>query len=98
MGLWGQAAIEGRAVIDVVLAEDRMTVIDAWMHAKKERTAEGKVRLLSKPSQWMTLHFLDLRAAHGALLCVLLPSDEGPAEEQNGNAVEGAPAAPRFCT
>ena len=46
--------------------------------AKKERVAEGKVRLLSKPSQWMALHFLDLRAAHGALLCILLPSDEGP--------------------
>jgi diguanylate cyclase (GGDEF)-like protein/PAS domain S-box-containing protein len=98
MGLWGQAAIEGRAVIDVVLAEDRMTVIDAWHRAKKESVAEGKVRLLSKPSQWMTLHFLDLRAAHGALLCVLLPSDEAPAEARNGNSEEVALAAPRFCT
>jgi diguanylate cyclase (GGDEF)-like protein/PAS domain S-box-containing protein len=98
MGLWGQAAIEGRAVIDVVLAEDRITVIDAWVRAKKESVAEGKVRLLGRPSQWMTLHFLDLRAAHGALLCVLLPSDEGPANERNGHADEVAPAAPRFCT
>jgi diguanylate cyclase (GGDEF)-like protein/PAS domain S-box-containing protein len=98
IGLWGQAAIEGRAVIDVVLAEDRMTVIDAWGRAKKESVAEGKVRLLSKPSQWMTLHFLDVREAHGALLCVLLPSDEAPAEARNGNSAEVAPAAPRFCT
>ena len=56
------------------------------------------MRLLSKPSQWMTLHFLDLRAAHGALLCVLLPSDEGPAKQRNATADEVAPAAPRFCT
>ena len=98
MGLWGQAAIEGRAVIDVVLAEDRMTVIDAWTRAKQERVAEGKVRLLSKPSQWMTLQFLDLRSAHGALLCVLLPSEEAPAQEQSREAEEVAPAAPRFCT
>jgi diguanylate cyclase (GGDEF)-like protein/PAS domain S-box-containing protein len=98
MGLWGQAAIEGRAVIDLVLAEDRMTVIEAWFRAKKESVAEGKVRLLSKPSQWMTLHFLDLRAAHGVLLCALKPSDEGPAEARNGDAEEVAPAAPRFCT
>ncbi len=98
VGLWGQAAIEGRAVIDVVLAEDRMTVIDAWVEAKKERVAEGKVRLLSKPSQWMALHFLDLRAAHGALLCILLPSDEGPPKNRNATAVEVAAAPPRFCT
>jgi len=98
MGLWGQAAIEGRAVIDVVLAEDRMTVIDAWFRAKKESVAEGKVRLLSKPSQWMTLHFLDVREAHGALVCILLPSDEAPTEGPNGNVAEIAPAAPRFCT
>src|ERR1700685_726275 len=39
MGLWGQAAIEGRAVIDLVLAEDRMTVIEAWFRAKKESVA-----------------------------------------------------------
>ena len=98
MGLWGQAAIEGRAVIDVVVAEDRMTVIDAWTRAKQERVAEGKVRLLSGPSRWMTLHFLDLRAAHGALLCVLLPSEEAPAERRNGRVEEVTPAAPRFCT
>ena len=98
IGLWGQAAIEGRAVIDVVLAEDRMTVIEAWHLAKKESVAEGKVRLLSKPSQWMTLHFLDVREAHGALLCALLPSDEAPAETRNGSTDELAPAAPRFCT
>ena len=98
VGLWGQAAIEGRAVIDVVLAEDRMTVIDAWTRAKQDRVAEGKVRLLSKPSQWMTLQFLDLRSAHGALLCVLLPSEEAPAQEQRRDAEEVVPAAPRFCT
>ena len=42
VGLWGQAAIEGRAVIDVVLAEDRMTVIDAWVGPRRRGSPRGR--------------------------------------------------------
>ena len=76
-------------MIDVVVAEDRKTVIDAWLRAQHEGVGEGKVRLLSKPSRWMTLHFLDLREAHGVLLGILLPSDE--------DVRRGAARAPRSC-
>jgi diguanylate cyclase (GGDEF)-like protein/PAS domain S-box-containing protein len=55
------------------------------------------VRLLAKPSRWMTLHFLDLRRVHDVLLCVLLPSDE-VAEGEDSQTDELPPAAPRFCT
>jgi diguanylate cyclase (GGDEF)-like protein/PAS domain S-box-containing protein len=97
VALWGQAAIEGRAMIDSVVAADRSTVVDVWLRAKQEGAAKGKVRLLSKPSRWMTLHFLDLRHIHGILLCVVTPSDE-PTAEQDDDAEELPPAAPRFAT
>jgi diguanylate cyclase (GGDEF)-like protein/PAS domain S-box-containing protein len=97
VALWGQTAIEGRAVIDSVVAADRGTVLDLWQRAKQEGATKGKVRMLSKPSRWVTLHFLDLRQVHGVLLCVILPSDELAAGQDDG-AEELPPAAPRFST
>jgi diguanylate cyclase (GGDEF)-like protein/PAS domain S-box-containing protein len=98
VGLWGQEAIEGRAVIDQVVAEDRGTVIALWMHAQDEGAASGSVRLLSNPSTWVTLHFIDLREIHGTLICIILPSD-GTANEADGQPAKAQPpAAPRFST
>jgi diguanylate cyclase (GGDEF)-like protein/PAS domain S-box-containing protein len=93
--LLGQAAIEGRAVIDGVVAADRGEVISLWNRLDEELAVNGKVRLLSKPTRWVTLHFLDLRAAHGVRLCVVLPSDE-PAPK--GEEAEEVAAFPRFAT
>jgi diguanylate cyclase (GGDEF)-like protein/PAS domain S-box-containing protein len=55
------------------------------------------VRLLNKPSRWVTLHFLDLRATRDALMCIILPSEEAEAGD-DGDADELPPAAPRFST
>jgi diguanylate cyclase (GGDEF)-like protein/PAS domain S-box-containing protein len=93
--LLGQAAIEGRAVIDGVVTADRGEVISLWQRLDKELAVHGKVRLLEKPSRWVTLHFLDLRAAHGVRLCVVLPSDEAAPE---GEEADDVPAFPRFAT
>ena len=93
--LLGQAAIEGRAVIDGVVAADRGEVISLWNRLDEELAVNGKVRLLSKPTRWVTLHFLDLRAAHDVRLCVVLPSDE-PAPV--GEEAEDVAAFPRFAT
>ena len=71
VGLWGQAAIEGRAVIDSVVAADRGKVIDLWQRIDEEGAVKGSVRLLNKPSRWVTLHFLDLRATRDALMCII---------------------------
>ncbi len=54
------------------------------------------MRLLSKPSRWVTLHFMDLSNMHGVRLCVVLPSDEQAGEEED--EVEETAAAPRFAT
>ncbi|HTD09184.1 MAG TPA: diguanylate cyclase [Solirubrobacteraceae bacterium] len=96
VGLWGQGLIEGRALIDNVVAADRSTVVRLWLRVQEEGAASDKVRLLRKPSTWATLHFIDMREIHGVLLGVVIPGDEqaggeDPAEEQ-------APAGPRFCS
>ncbi len=96
VGLWGQGLIEGRALIDNVIAADRTAVVRLWITAGQEGAAATKVRMLASPAKWSTLHFLDLREMHGVFLGVILPSDEdadsAPAEQ------EATRAAPRFCT
>jgi diguanylate cyclase (GGDEF)-like protein/PAS domain S-box-containing protein len=96
VGLWGQGLIEGRALIDNVVAADRATVVRVWLRAQEEGAATDRIRLLRKPSTWTTLHFIDLREVHGVLLGVIIPSDEEA--DGSGEAVELAPAAPRFCS
>ena len=96
VGLWGQGLIEGRALIDNVVAADRATVVRLWLRVQEEGAAADKVRLLRKPSTWTTLHFLDLREIHGVLLGVIIPSDEEA--DGDGEVEELAPAAPRFCS
>ncbi len=96
IGLWGQGLIEGRALIDGVVAADRSKVVRLWTRARDEGAAADKVRLLRRPSTWTTLHFLDLRELHGVLLGVIIPSDEEA--DDDTAAEELAPAAPRFCS
>jgi diguanylate cyclase (GGDEF)-like protein/PAS domain S-box-containing protein len=97
VGLWGQAAIEGRALIDGVVTADRHTVVDVWRSAISGGAAEGKVRLLDRPSRWVTLHFLDLRDVHDVLLGILIPADEASGDEPT-EIEELPPATPRFST
>jgi diguanylate cyclase (GGDEF)-like protein/PAS domain S-box-containing protein len=96
IGLWGQDLIEGRALVDKVVSQDRSTVVRLWLRAQEEGAASDKVRLLRKPSTWTTLHFIDLREMHGVLLGVIIPSEEEA--DENSPAEELAPAAPRFCS
>jgi diguanylate cyclase (GGDEF)-like protein/PAS domain S-box-containing protein len=97
VGLWGQAAVEGRALIDGVVAADRQTVIDVWLRAMSQGAADGKVRLLDRPSRWVTLHFLDLRSSHDVLLGILIPAEETIGDEET-EAEDLPPATPRFST
>ncbi len=96
VGLWGQGLIEGRALVDNVVAADRATVVRVWLRAQEEGAASDRVRLLRKPSTWTTLHFIDLREVHGVLLGVIIPSDEHA--DGTGEAAALAPAPPRFCS
>jgi diguanylate cyclase (GGDEF)-like protein/PAS domain S-box-containing protein len=96
VGLWGQGLIEGRALVDNVVAGDRTTVVRLWLRAQEEGAAAARVRMLRMPSTWATLHFLDLREIHGVLLGVVIPSEEDAADE--GKERELTPASPRFCS
>jgi diguanylate cyclase (GGDEF)-like protein/PAS domain S-box-containing protein len=94
--LWGQAAIEGRAAFDVIVAADRKAMVDIWLRAKRTGAGEGKVRMLKRPSRWMTLHFIDLLETDNIMLCILIPTDEEAGEEVASE--EAQPATPRFST
>jgi diguanylate cyclase (GGDEF)-like protein/PAS domain S-box-containing protein len=96
VGLWGQELIEGRALVDNVVAADRATVVKLWLRVQEDGAAVDKVRLLRKPSTWMTLHFIDMREVHGVLLGVIIPTNEEG--DGDGDVEELAPAAPRFCS
>ena len=96
VGLWGQGLIEGRALVDNVVAADRSTVVKLWLRVQEEGAAADKVRLLRKPSTWTTLHFIDMREVHGVLLGVVIPSDEEV--DGDGELKDEAPSAPRFCS
>ncbi len=96
VGLWGQDLIEGRALIDNVVADDRTAVVRTWNAAQEQGAAVTKVRMLSRPSSWAKLHFIDLREVHGVLLGVVIPSNEEA--DAATRAPEPTPAAPRFCT
>jgi diguanylate cyclase (GGDEF)-like protein/PAS domain S-box-containing protein len=95
IGLWGQDLIEGRALVDKVVSQDRATVVRLWLRAQEQGAASDKVRLLRRPSTWTTLHFIDVREMHGVLLGVIIPSEDEA--DATGVAEEPAPAAPRFC-
>ena len=96
IGLWGQGLIEGRALIDQVVAADRTAVVRLWVNAQESGAASCKVRMLRRPNTWTTLHFIDLREIHGVLLGVIIPSDE-EADDEDAEE-DAAPAAPRFCS
>src|SRR5690348_16128202 len=65
VGLWGQGLIEGRALIDNVVAADRTAVVRLWIAAQQDGAAATKVRMLVTPTKWSMLHFIDLREIHG---------------------------------
>jgi diguanylate cyclase (GGDEF)-like protein/PAS domain S-box-containing protein len=98
MPLHGQRLVEGRALIDLVVAEDRKRVIDLWIRAREAGSVTTKVHLLEDPSQRMVLHFIDMQAAHGVLLGIVLPDDGDGEDEQERELRDAGPSAPRLCT
>jgi diguanylate cyclase (GGDEF)-like protein/PAS domain S-box-containing protein len=96
IGLWGQAAIEGRGLVDNVVAADRNAVIDTWRAMQLDGAAKGRVRMLKEPSRWMTLHFVDLQLHYGVNLGIVIPTDEMSGEPET--VEEASLAQPRFST
>jgi diguanylate cyclase (GGDEF)-like protein/PAS domain S-box-containing protein len=97
--LTGQAMIEGRALIDLVVADDRKKVIDLWMRAREIGSVTAKVHLLDTPAERSVLHFIDMQASQGVLLGIVVrDQSEAGDDEDEREAHDAAPSAPRLCT
>jgi len=94
--LWGQTTLEGRALIDHVVASDRSTVITSWRKAIEEGRSQTRVRLSANQEHWMDLHFLDTRPEYGVLLGILIPT--GEVADPVAVAHAQSEAAPRYAT
>jgi len=95
--LAGQSLIEGRALIDLVVAEDRKKVIDLWIRARGAGSVTTKVRLLTDPSERSVLHFIDMRGSFGVYLGIVL-ADEDDGEDELEETHGRSSSAPRLCT
>jgi diguanylate cyclase (GGDEF)-like protein/PAS domain S-box-containing protein len=90
-----QTILEGRSLLDHVVSEDMALIAGAWYRALDVGTAETPVRLSSAPEQWLTVHFADLRAAHGIFLVTVVPETvEGVRVEVS----DAQPSRPRYAT
>ncbi len=91
-------AVDGRTGVDLCVAEDRMTVVNAWIRLKREAVAEAKARLRTDPGQWRTVRMLDLRNTHGVVLSVVWPSEKGPTQGTHPELDAPSSTTPRFCS
>jgi diguanylate cyclase (GGDEF)-like protein/PAS domain S-box-containing protein len=59
------------SALQLVTAEDRVVVIDAWTQAGKTGVANALVHPEADPNQTVRLHFIDVRAQHGVFIGLL---------------------------
>jgi len=82
---------------DLVVPEDRMTVVTTWEQARRYGAATGSARLVSDPSRPARLTILDTRARYGTWLAVVA-RDDGEAPGPAGDQWLPTPARPRSAT
>jgi two-component system, cell cycle sensor histidine kinase and response regulator CckA len=70
--LRGQQAIPGRSGLDVVVQEDRESLIRAWEAVLVHGAARVEVMLSTAPPEPAIIHYLDLRASYGIFIAVLV--------------------------
>lgn len=91
-------ATEGRTLMDLCVAEDRMPSVNVFIGAKQDGVAEARVRLANNPSQWMIARVLNLLDAHDVVLTMLWPTDEAGTDVQPSAVSPTTSSAPRFCS
>ena len=62
---------QGRWSLDLVVEDDRPTVVSAWETAMENRVGHASVRLADGSPG--TIHFYDFRAEHGVTMLVMVP-------------------------
>jgi diguanylate cyclase (GGDEF)-like protein/PAS domain S-box-containing protein len=100
IGVDGYAVLvtEGRTGLDLCVAEERMTMVNAWVRAKEDGVAEARGHLRSDPDRLMVLRMFDLRDTHGVVLSVVWPAGETPEAEEPQVTRAPLSCTPRFCT
>jgi diguanylate cyclase (GGDEF)-like protein/PAS domain S-box-containing protein len=73
--LAGQQLLHARSTLETVIPEDRELVIATWERARHSGAASAHVRLALDPQHPAVIHYLDVRASHGAYLVVLVGGD-----------------------
>jgi diguanylate cyclase (GGDEF)-like protein len=70
--LEGHRVVRARSALNVVVAADRVVLINAWEKARAVGAARAPVRLASAPERPVVVHFLDARKSHGVYLGVVV--------------------------
>jgi diguanylate cyclase (GGDEF)-like protein/PAS domain S-box-containing protein len=89
--------LQGRSGLDLVVPEDRGSVIKAWDTVLARGAGECTVRLAVDPATASTFHFFDARPAHGVFLHVITPGT-ADGSQASGPRTEIAAIMPRFAT
>lgn len=88
--LAGQRVFEAGLGLDLVVAQDRIAIIEAWGRAQHEPIVRLDVHLLVDPEHVSRFHLFDLRAQHASHVLVVEAEDQ----EQLLRSIEGR-LAPR---
>jgi diguanylate cyclase (GGDEF)-like protein/PAS domain S-box-containing protein len=71
--------LEDRPSLDLVIPQDRLTLIDTWDRALARGGARCLFHLIGPPVRAVAYHVFDLREPHGVILAVLVPVEEADA-------------------
>jgi diguanylate cyclase (GGDEF)-like protein len=69
--LAGHHVVQARSALNVVIAADRVPMINAWERARAVGAARVPVRLATDPGHPVVLHLIDARKSHGVYLGVV---------------------------
>ena len=92
--LRGQAVLEARTALDLVVPADRGVVISAWEEARTTGVSRSAVRLAVAPDAAATMHFVDARVRHGVYMVVVV--SDASALERLAQRVDVSPLPPRI--
>ncbi len=69
--LAGHRVVQARSALNVVIAADRVGMINAWERARAVGASRVPVRLATDPGRPVVLHLIDARRSHGVYLGVV---------------------------
>ena len=73
--LTGQQVLQARSVLDLVVSEDRQSVISTWERARATGASSAQVRLELDTGRPAVIHYVDARARHGVYVGVVVGGD-----------------------